>query len=44
MLAMALHLEARQGLTTNGIDAIEDRFYELNRHATDAMMAKGRDS
>ena len=31
---MPLHLEARHNLTPHEIDAIEDRFYEHNRHAT----------
>lgn len=31
---MAFQLEARHDLTPNEIDAIEDRLYEHNRHAT----------
>jgi ribosomal protein S18 acetylase RimI-like enzyme len=34
MLAMTLQLEARHDLTPDEVDAIEDRLYEHNRHAT----------
>ena len=34
MLAMTLHLETRHDLTPNEVDAIEDRLYEHNSHAT----------
>jgi ribosomal protein S18 acetylase RimI-like enzyme len=34
MLAMTFQLEARHDLTPNEVDAIEDRLYEHNSHAT----------
>ena len=34
MLAMTLHLETRNDLTPNEVNALEDRFYEHNSHAT----------
>jgi ribosomal protein S18 acetylase RimI-like enzyme len=34
VLAMTIHLETRHDLTPNEVDAIEDRLYEHNSHAT----------
>jgi ribosomal protein S18 acetylase RimI-like enzyme len=41
MLAMTLQLEARHDLTPNDVDAIEDRLYEHNSHATGCHDGKG---
>jgi ribosomal protein S18 acetylase RimI-like enzyme len=38
---MALRLEARHDLTPNEVDAIEDRLYEHNSHATGRHDGKG---
>jgi ribosomal protein S18 acetylase RimI-like enzyme len=41
MLAMALQLEARHDLTPNEVDAIEDRLYQHNSHATGCHDGRG---